>query len=161
MLRPFNTYGPRQSARAVIPAIITQIASGSKQIKLGSLTPTRDFTFVKDTAEGFIQIMDCDAALGEVVNVGSSFEISIGDTVKAIAEAMGADIDVACDQERLRPEASEVERLFAGTEKAKALFQWAPRHAGYEGFIKGLAETAVWFQDPQNLSAYKSDRYVT
>jgi dTDP-glucose 4,6-dehydratase len=159
LLRPFNTYGPRQSARAVIPTIISQIAAGSREVKLGSLTPTRDFTFVRDTARGFIQAMECDAAIGQVTNIGSGFEISIADTVIAIAEAMGVVVDVIEDELRLRPAASEVERLFASTEKAKGLFDWSPEFGGCEGFVRGLKETAEWFQDPANLTMYKADQY--
>lgn len=159
VLRPFNTYGPRQSARAVIPTIISQITAGARQIKLGSLTPTRDFTFVRDTARGFIQAMQCDAAVGRVTNIGSGFEISIGDTVSAIAEAMGTEVEVVQDENRIRPEASEVERLFAGTELAQKLFGWNPDFGGRDGFLRGLAETAEWFQDPANLAAYKTDQY--
>jgi NAD dependent epimerase/dehydratase len=159
VLRPFNTYGPRQSARAVIPTIMGQIAAGSRQIKLGSLTPTRDFTFVRDTARGFIQAMQCNAAVGQVTNIGSGFEISIRETVDAIAEAMAVKVDVVQDDARLRPQASEVERLFAGTKKAEKLFEWSPEFGGREGLVKGLAETAEWFQDPANLAAYKTDRY--
>lgn len=159
VLRPFNTYGPRQSARAVIPTIISQIAAGSRQIKLGSLSPTRDFTFVRDTARGFIQAMRCDEAVGQVTNIGSGFEISIGDTVNAIAKAMGVEVEVLQDDARLRPQASEVERLFAGTEKAKKTFGWSPEFGGFEGFVRGLSETAEWFQDPVNLAAYKTNRY--
>lgn len=159
LLRPFNTYGPRQSARAVIPTIISQIAAGSRELKLGSLTPTRDFTFVRDTARGFIQAMECGEAVGQVTNIGSGFEISIGDTVSAIAEAMGVVVDVNEDEARLRPEASEVERLFACTEKAKGLFGWSPKFGGREGFVRGLAETSEWFEDPENLAMYKADQY--
>jgi len=159
VLRPFNTYGPRQSARAVIPTIIGQIAAGAKQVKLGALTPTRDFTFARDTARGFIQSMHCEACIGEVTNIGSNFEISIGDTASLIAEAMGAEIEVVTDDDRIRPAASEVERLFAGTEKAQRLFGWAPEFSGRDGFVRGLAETAEWFQDPANLARYKTDRY--
>ena len=159
VLRPFNTYGPRQSARAVIPTIIGQIAAGAKQIKLGSLTPTRDFTFVRDTARGFIQAMHCDAAVGQVTNIGSGFEISIGETVAAIAEAMQVNVEVLQDDARLRPQASEVERLFAGTDKARKLFGWSPEFGGRDGFVRGLAETADWFRDPANLAAYKTDQY--
>jgi NAD dependent epimerase/dehydratase len=159
VLRPFNTYGPRQSARAVIPTIISQIACGSRQIKLGALTPTRDFTFVRDTALGFIQAMSCDATLGRVVNIGSGFEISVADTVYAIAEAMGVEVEVVTDSARLRPEASEVERLFAGVELAKQLFNWAPEFGGRDGFLRGLAETADWFRDPANLVMYRTDRF--
>lgn len=159
VLRPFNTYGPRQSARAVIPTVIGQIAAGSRQIKLGSLTPTRDFTFVRDTARGFIQAMLSDAAVGQVTNIGSGFEISIADTVTAIAKAMGVEVEVVQDPARLRPVDSEVERLFAGTEKAQRLFGWAPEFGGHDGFLRGLAETAAWFSEPTNLAAYKTDRY--
>ncbi|MCE0503744.1 NAD-dependent 4,6-dehydratase LegB [Roseivivax sp. GX 12232] len=159
VLRPFNTYGPRQSARAVIPTIIGQIAAGSRRVKLGALHPTRDFTFVRDTARGFIQAMTCDSCIGEVTNIGSNFEISIGDTVDLIAEAMGVEVEIESDQSRERPAASEVERLFAGTEKAQARFGWAPEFSGRDGFVRGLAETAEWFQNPANLARYKTDRY--
>lgn len=159
VLRPFNTYGPRQSARAVIPTIISQIAAGKRQIGLGALTPTRDFTFVRDTARGFIAAMGCDAALGQVVNIGSGFEISVGDTVLAIAEAMGAEVEVSVDPARVRPQASEVERLFAGVERAKSLFGWNPDFGGRDGFLRGLAETADWFRDPANLAMYRTDRF--
>lgn len=159
VLRPFNTYGPRQSARAVIPTIIGQIAAGSRQIKLGALHPTRDFTFVRDTARGFIQAMQCDAIIGRVTNIGSGFEISIGETVNAIAEAMGVKLEVVLDDDRMRPQASEVERLFAGTEDAQRLFGWNPEFGGREGFLRGLDETATWFRKPANLAGYKTDRY--
>lgn len=159
VLRPFNTYGPRQSARAVIPTIIGQIAAGTQQVKLGALTPTRDFTFVRDTARGFIYAMNCEACIGEVTNIGSNFEISIGDTVKLIAEAMNREVEVVTDEDRIRPAASEVERLYADTTKAQGLFGWSPVFSGRDGFVKGLAETAGWFQDPTNLARYKTDRY--
>lgn len=159
VLRPFNTYGPRQSARAVIPTIIGQIASGARKIRLGAMHPTRDFTFVRDTARGFVQAMGCDAILGRVTNIGSGFEISIADTAALIAEVMEAEVEIVPDEARLRPEASEVERLFSGTEAAQAAFGWAPEHGGRDGFARGLAETASWFRDPANLSAYKTDRY--
>lgn len=159
VLRPFNTYGPRQSARAVIPTIIGQIASGARQVKLGALTPTRDFTFVRDTARGFIQAMNCETCIGEVTNIGSNFEISIGDTVNLIAEAMGKEVEVVTDDDRIRPAGSEVERLFAGTEKAQRLFGWSPEFSGRDGFVRGLAETAEWLQDPSNLALYKTDSY--
>jgi len=159
ILRPFNTYGPRQSARAVIPTVIGQIAAGDRLIKLGSLAPTRDFTYVGDTARGFIQAMQSDAAVGQVTNIGSGFEISIADTVAAIAEAMGVEVEVVQDPARLRPIDSEVERLFAGTDKARTLFGWAPEFGGRDGFLRGLVATAEWFGDPANLSVYKTDRY--
>ena len=159
VLRPFNTYGPRQSARAVIPTIIGQIAAGKREIKLGSITPTRDFTFVEDTARGFIQAMNSEACIGEVTNIGSSFEITIGDTVKLIAEAMDCEVEIVTDEDRIRPAASEVERLYADTTKAQGLFDWSPVFSGRDGFVKGLTETAKWFQDPANLARYKTDQY--
>ena len=149
--RPFNTYGPRQSARAVIPAIITQIASGTREIKLGATTPTRDFNFVKDSVAGFVAALESDKGLGEVVNFGSNFEVSIGETAQLIAEAMNADIEIVCDAARLRPQNSEVERLVADNQKARELFGWKPEYGDREGFKRGLAETAQWFQDPSNL----------
>jgi NAD dependent epimerase/dehydratase len=159
VLRPFNTYGPRQSARAVIPAIISQIAAGNRRIKLGALYPTRDFTFVRDTANGFVHAMGCDSIVGQVTNIGSGFEISIGDTARVIAEAMGAEIEIECDQDRLRPAASEVGRLYAATAKAQRALSWNPEFGGINGFRRGLAETAEWFRDPANLAYYKTDRY--
>ncbi len=157
--RPFNTYGPRQSARAVIPSIITQIASGQRKIKLGSASPTRDFNYVQDTVTGFITALNSDQGLGEVVNFGSNFEISIGDTARLIAEVMNADIEIVTDEARLRPENSEVERLWADNSKAKKLFNWQPAYGGHEGFKRGLAETAQWFENPANLIGYKADCY--
>ncbi|WP_319585154.1 NAD-dependent 4,6-dehydratase LegB [uncultured Pseudodesulfovibrio sp.] len=159
IIRPFNTYGPRQSARAVIPTVITQIGNGAREIKLGALTPTRDFNFVSDTVRGFEAVAQADACVGEVVNVGSGFEVSIGDTAKAIAEVMGADIEIVCEQERIRPSKSEVERLFAGNEKAKCLCGWEPEFGGLDGFKRGLKLTAEWFADPDNLRRYKADIY--
>jgi len=157
--RPFNTYGPRQSARAVIPTIITQIANGNRQIKLGAVSPTRDFNFVHDTVAGFIAAMTSDQGLGEVVNFGSNFEISIGDTVQLIAEVMNTKIEIITDEDRLRPTNSEVERLWADNSKARQLFRWQPSYGGREGFKRGLAETAQWFMNPVNLASYKSDIY--
>jgi len=157
--RPFNTYGPRQSARAVIPTIITQIAKGQRQIKLGAVSPTRDFNFVQDTVAGFIAMLNSDQGLGEVVNLGSNFEISIGDTARLIAEVMNTEIEILTDETRLRPENSEVERLWAGNAKARELFGWQPEYGGREGFKRGLAETADWFTKPDNLRAYKTDIY--
>lgn len=157
--RPFNTYGPRQSARAVIPTIITQIANGRRQIKLGAVSPTRDFNFVQDTVAGFIAALNSDQGLGEVVNFGSNFEISIGDTARLIAEAMSTEIEIITDEARLRPENSEVERLWADNAKAMKLFGWSPCYGGREGFKRGLAETAEWFAQPENLRSYKADIY--
>jgi NAD dependent epimerase/dehydratase len=159
VIRPFNTYGPRQSARAVIPTVITQIASGKRQIKLGAIHPTRDFNYVADTVSGFIAALKSERGAGEVINLGSNYEISIGDTVKVIAEAMGTDIEIVTDELRLRPEKSEVDRLWASNEKAKRLLGWQPRYGGVEGFKRGIAETVAWFCEPANLAAYKSDIY--
>ena len=159
IVRPFNTYGPRQSARAVIPTVITQIANGFSKIKLGSLSPTRDFNYVKDTVAGFIAVAESDKSLGEVINIGSNFEISIGETVNLIAEVMGADIEIESDETRLRPEKSEVERLWANTSKAKDLTGWEPLYAGKDGFKRGLTETVEWFTNPDNLRNYKATRY--
>lgn len=159
IIRPFNTYGPRQSARAVIPTVITQIANGQRKIKLGALHPTRDFNYVKDTVQGFIKIAESEKSVGEVINIGSNFEISIGDTVKLIAEAMGVEIEIETDQIRLRPEKSEVNRLWADNTKAKKIVGWDPEYGGRAGFKLGLQETAEWFMNPANLLGYKSDRY--
>jgi len=157
--RPFNTYGPRQSARAVIPTIITQIANGKQKIKLGAVSPTRDFNYVKDTVSGFIAALNSEAGCGEVINFGSNFEISVGDTVQLIAEAMGKEIEIVTDDSRLRPSNSEVERLWADNNKARELFGWSPQYAGRDGFKRGLAETAEWFVNPENLRRYKADIY--
>lgn len=158
-IRPFNTYGPRQSARAVIPTIITQLASGAHLIKLGAIHPTRDFSYVADTVAGFMAAMTSERGVGEVINLGSSFEISVGDTAQCIAEAMGKKIEIVLDNIRLRPERSEVERLFSSNEKAKRLLQWTPAYGGQEGFVRGLAETIEWFTDQNNLSYYKTGIY--
>jgi nucleoside-diphosphate-sugar epimerase len=157
--RPFNTYGPRQSARAVIPTIITQIANGKQKIKLGAVSPTRDFNYVNDTVAGFIAALNSEAGCGEVINFGSNFEISIGDTVQLIAEVMGKEIEIVTDDSRLRPSNSEVERLWADNSKARELFGWSPQYAGRDGFKRGLAETAEWFVNPENLRVYKADIY--
>jgi NAD dependent epimerase/dehydratase len=159
VVRPFNTYGPRQSARAVIPTIITQIASGKRAIKLGSLHPTRDFNFIADTVAGFMAALGSDRSTGEVINIGSNFEISIGDTVRTIAEVMNAQVEISTDEQRLRPEKSEVERLWASNAKAKDLLGWQPAYGGLDGFRKGLAETVAWFIQSGNLRHYKSDIY--
>ena len=159
IVRPFNTYGPRQSARAVIPTIITQIVGGRRQIVLGATSPTRDFSYVEDMVAGFIAVLDSDQGLGEVVNLGSNFEISIGDTALLIAEAMKAEIEIVTDEARVRPDKSEVGRLWADNAKAKRLFDWQPAYGGREGFKRGLAETAAWFQEPANLARYTADRY--
>jgi dTDP-glucose 4,6-dehydratase len=159
VLRPFNTYGPRQSARAVIPTIITQLANGNRKIKLGSVLPTRDFNYVADTVRGFISALESDLGIGDVINIGSNFEISIGDAAHSIAEVMGVDVEFQTDEQRLRPEKSEVERLWASNDKARDLLGWQPEYGGLEGFRRGVIETADWFSDPQNLLTYKTDIY--
>ncbi|MFM1651277.1 NAD-dependent 4,6-dehydratase LegB [Brevibacillus sp. B_LB10_24] len=159
IIRPFNTYGPRQSARAIIPTVITQIASGQRKIRLGALHPTRDFNYVKDTVNGFIAVAESDASLGEVINIGSNYEISVGETVQLIADVMGKEIEIETDVQRLRPEKSEVERLWADNTKAKTLLNWEPVFSGREGLKRGLQETVEWFSNPENLRKYKSDVY--
>lgn len=152
-IRPFNTYGPRQSARAVIPTIISQILSGKNEIKLGSLSPTRDFNYVKDTAEAFVKIAESDRTIGEVINAGSNYEITVGDTVKKIIDIIGKDVKIICDEERLRPEKSEVNRLWADNTKIKELTDWTPNYS----IDRGLEETVKWIKE--NMKYYKPDIY--
>ncbi len=160
VLRPFNTYGPRQSARAVIPTIITQVAAGQCQICLGALSPTRDFNFVADTCAAFQAIADCDAALGKVVNAASNFEISIGDTAALIAEVMNADLEIVTDEQRIRPDGSEVNRLFGDNSRLRQLTDCQPAYGGLDGFRRGLAVTAEWFSNPANLARYRPSSYA-
>ena len=159
IIRPFNTYGPRQSARAVIPTIISQIANGAKKIQLGAIHPTRDFNFVKDTINGFISALLSEKAIGETINIGSNFEVSIGDTANLIGQLMGVDIELVTDEMRLRPEKSEVERLFSDNTKALKVLGWSPQYGALDGFKRGLKETINWFTEPKNLSLYKSNIY--
>lgn len=159
ILRPFNTYGPRQSARAVIPSIITQIANGRRTLQLGSLRPTRDFNYVSDTVRAFEAVMNSDDASGRVLNAGSGFELSIGETVELIAQHMNVQVRVQTDEARLRPEKSEVERLLADAGRLRALTGWTPEYAGLEGFCRGIAQTVQWFTQPSHLAAYKAERY--
>jgi dTDP-glucose 4,6-dehydratase len=158
-IRPFNTYGPRQSARAVIPTIITQLANGVEKLKLGSIYPTRDFNYVQDTVDGFIAALNTENIEGETINIGSNFEISIGDTAKVIAELMHKNISIEMDDVRLRPKDSEVERLWAENKKALEMLHWKPNHAGLEGFKIGLSKTIEWFCKTDNLKNYKSNIY--
>jgi len=158
-LRPFNTYGPRQSARAIIPTAITQILSGTKSIKLGSLSPTRDYTFVSDTVSGFIHALNSKNGLGEVINLGSNFEISIGNLVNRIAGLLGSKVQIEEDPQRLRPRNSEVERLWADNSKAKELLGWEPEIQGLDGLDSGLRKTIEWFSNPSNLQFYKANLY--
>ena len=153
--RPFNTYGPRQSARAVIPAIISQIASGKKKIELGDLTPTRDFNYVTDTCKAFLALAQCEKAIGETVNIGSNFEISIADTVKLISELMNIDVDLISDKQRIRPQKSEVFRLWCDNNKIRKLTGFEPEY----DIRKGLQLTIDWFTRSENLSKYKANIY--
>lgn len=153
--RPFNTYGPRQSARAVIPTIITQIANGAKSIKLGDTTPTRDFNYVKDTCAGFIALALAQNTLGETINIGSNTEISIHDTLKLIKKLMGSDVEFVTENQRIRPEKSEVFRLWCDNTKIKNLTGFTPNYTLEEG----LKETIAWFSNPLNLAKYKSNLY--
>jgi NAD dependent epimerase/dehydratase len=154
ILRPFNTFGPRQSARAIIPTIISQALS-RPAIKLGRLDPRRDLTYVKDTVAGFIAIAGCDAAIGRVVNIGRGSDVSIGELVELIGRCLGRPITVEVDHERYRPPASEVERLLAGTKQAQALWGWQPRYSLEEG----LKETIAWVRD--HLDRFRVDSYTT
>ena len=155
IVRPFNTYGPRQSARAIIPTIITQIANGIREIKLGDLSPTRDFNYVKDTCRGFIQLSQCDEAIGQEVNVCSNYEISMRDTLELISDIMGVKVDFIEDEQRIRPKGSEVFRLWGDNSKIKTLTGFEPEYS----IRKGLEETIKWFTDDNNLSRYKANIY--
>jgi len=160
VVRPFNTYGPRQSTRAIIPTIITQIAGGAERLKLGALTPTRDFSFVADTVAGMIAALDRDDASGETINLGSGHEIAIGALAETIARLMGRDVAVETDADRLRPAGSEVERLLADNTKARRMLGWQPEYAGARGLERGLEATIAWFRDPANLARYRIGRYT-
>jgi len=158
VVRPFNTYGPRQSARAIIPAVITQLAE-NRPLQLGALHPTRDFNYVDDTVSGFISVLESSNSIGEEINIGSNYEVSIADAVAIIAELMGKQPEIRTDPHRLRPGKSEVERLWADNSKAKRLLGWEPRYAGIDGFRNGLSRTIEWFSDRDNLKQYKSGIY--
>jgi NAD dependent epimerase/dehydratase len=153
--RPFNTYGPRQSARAVIPTMITQIASGMTQIKLGDVSPTRDFNYVLDTCRGFIELARCDKSIGETVNIGSNYEISVGDTLKLIRELMGRNVEFITEEQRIRPTKSEVLRLWCDNTKIREMTGFKPRY----DIRAGLKATIDWFVNPDNLRKYKVDIY--
>ena len=160
VLRPFNTYGPRQSARAIIPTIITQILQGKESLELGSLTPTRDFNYVQDTVNGFLSVLGKPKAIGEVINLGSNFEISIEETVVIIKRIMDSDIEVVTSPHRVRPQKSEVDRLFASNEKAKRLLGWTPDYVGKTGFSRGIQNTVDWFKSIENHRHYRDKGYV-
>ena len=160
ILRPFNTYGPRQSNRAVIPTIICQIAAGQKKIKLGDLTPTRDFNFVEDTCNAFKAVATSEKAIGKVINSASNFEISINKTVDMIAEIMNAEIEIISEEQRIRPKNSEVNRLFGDNSLLKNLTDWDPKFSGINGFRDGLEITIEWFSKKENLDFYKTNLYA-
>lgn len=153
IVRPFNTYGPRQSARAVIPTIISQLLSGKEEIKLGSLTPTRDFNYVKDTVAGFIAIAESDKSIGQEINIATQKEISIGELAQVIIDKINPNATIVCDEERLRPEKSEVNRLLGDNTKIKELTEWKPKYS----FEQGIEETIEWIK--KNMSVYKTDIY--
>lgn len=153
IVRPFNTYGPRQSARAVIPTIITQLLSGKEEIKLGSLTPTRDFNYVKDTASGFITLSEADNVIGEEINIATQHEISIGELANEIISQINPNARIVCEEERLRPEKSEVNRLLGSNEKIRRLTSWEPKYT----LKQGIEETIAWLRD--HMSGYKTDIY--
>ena len=159
ILRPFNTYGPRQSARAVIPTIITQIASGHKNINLGLISPTRDFNYVADTCRAFISVSESDNCIGRVINSSSNFEISVEDTVKVISDAMNRKINIISDEQRIRPKNSEVKRLFGDNSLLKELTDWEPKFGGIDGFKRGISHTIEWFCNKSNLEFYNVNRY--
>ena len=158
-LRPFNTYGPRQSARAVIPTIITQLAKGKNLIKLGSLTPTRDFNYIADTVKGFVSAVKSPSGIGEVINLGSNFEIPIIDIARLIGRLMNKEIEFITSEERVRPVNSEVNRLWADNSKALEYLSWTPDHASLSGLEKGLDKTIKWFTSPKNLNLFKPEIY--
>lgn len=155
IVRPFNTYGPRQSARAVIPTIITQLLKGKDEIKLGDLTPTRDLVYVKDTAKGFVEISGCDELTGHEVNIATQHEISIGDLANEMIQQINPDAKIVQDEERMRPSKSEVFRLYGSNEKLSSFTGWTPEYS----LSKGIAETIEWFRDEKNLEQYKADIY--
>ena len=159
VVRPFNTYGPRQSARAVIPTIATQLLSGDRRIRLGNISPTRDLTFVEDTARGFVQCAACDAAVGRVVNIGSGFEISIA-LARMIGEHLEVEFEIVTEEARIRPAASEVDRLWCDASQARALFGWNPTYGGLDGLRRGIERTIAWLAEPQNLAMYKPQAYA-
>jgi len=159
IIRPFNTYGPRQSTRAVIPTIITQIKESRNLIKLGSTHTTRDFSYVEDTVSGLILASKVGVAEGEILNLGNNFEISIGETANLISDLMGVKASINIEDLRKRPDDSEVERLWSDNSRSKILLGWNPKYTGMDGFISGLKKTIDWFENPKNLNFYKLGNY--
>jgi len=156
IVRPFNTYGPRQSARAVIPTIITQLCTGASELLLGSIEPTRDFNYVEDVALGFLEILKTDLAIGEEINIATGQEISVGQLANELIRQISPEVKIICDDKRLRPKKSEVGRLLGSNEKIRKLTHWKPKYT----FEQGIAKTIDWFRHPENIAKYKSDMYV-
>jgi len=159
VIRPFNTFGPRQSARAVIPTVISQLLAGKTEIMLGNLEPTRDFTYVEDMAAAFISMIGTDETIGQVTNFGSGFEISVGDMARAIRDEINPAAEIKLDPSRLRPANSEVDRLWASVEKARQHTDWSPSYSGLDGFRMGIEKTVSWFRNSKNLAFYKTDSF--
>ena len=159
IIRPFNTFGPRQSARAIIPTIITQILSNNRKIRLGNLSPTRDFTFIEDTVESFTKVLNKNQLAGETINIGNNFEISINEIIKIMKKDFGFNFNVVLDKKRVRVKKSEVFRLIGSNNKAKKMLNWKPKYSGVKGFKRGLKKTIEWFSNPKNLKYYKSNFY--
>ncbi len=161
-MRPFNTFGPRQSLRAVIPTVITQLLRGDGLLKIGAIEPTRDFSHVSDTVAGFIAAFESDNPdiIGQTINLGSNFEISIGDMIELVGKTIGKTPNYEMQGERIRPENSEVQRLYCDNTKAKEMLGWTPSYAGLDGFERALADTIQWFSKSENLNLYSTDRYV-
>lgn len=159
IIRPFNTFGPRQSARAVIPTIISQLARGEQRVKLGAISPTRDFTYVDDTASGIISAAETDASIGQTINLGTGHEFSIGETAELIARIMNTEIKIETENKRIRPESSEVERLCSDNSKAAKILNWHPKLEGKKGFEEGLKKTIDWFCNSENLALYRTEVY--
>ena len=159
IIRPFNTFGPRQSSRAIIPSIVTQIIKNKNIVKVGNLNPTRDFTYVEDTANAYLKTIKNKNISGEVINLGNNFEISINDILKILKKDFGYKFEIVIDKKRIRVKNSEVNRLYASNLKAKKILKWKPEHSKLSGFKKGLEKTIKWFKDPKNLKFYNPDVY--
>ena len=159
-IRPFNTYGPRQSQRAFIPSVMVQLLVGKSELKLGALTPTRDFTFIKDTARGFADATESDKGVGETFNMGSGFEVSMAEVLDMVREISGQNPTVSLDEDRIRPDASEVERLWSDSSKMAETFGWEPEFAGKDGLYRGLTATYAWLMENHKLSGYDASQYV-
>lgn len=159
ILRPFNTFGPRQSLRAIIPSIMTQALSNKKEVKVGNLNPRRDFTFIDDTVRAFLLALKSKNAIGQEINIGNGFDISIKEYINILKKDFNLDFKIKIDNQRLRPTKSEVFRLLASNQKAKKILKWKPQYSGLKGFKKGLYKTLEWYKDPKNLKYFKTNLY--